>query len=109
MNSLSKLFRSFRPSFRSSRSSYGRLCGHRLGMEPLEDRTLLSVDLGLDFALSDTGTSFFTEHAADVATDASGNAYVTGYFHGTMDADPGPGVFNLASSGDREPVASGLR
>jgi Beta-propeller repeat len=34
-----------------------------------------------------------------VTTDASGSVYVTGSFTGTIDADPGPAVFNLTSQG----------
>jgi gliding motility-associated-like protein len=34
-----------------------------------------------------------------VRIDSSGNVYTTGHFTGTMDFDPGPGVFNLTSKG----------
>jgi hypothetical protein len=34
-----------------------------------------------------------------IAVDNSGNQYITGYFTGTADFDPGTGVFNLTSAG----------
>ena len=34
-----------------------------------------------------------------IAVDGTGNVYTTGSFDGTQDFDPGPGVFNLTSTG----------
>lgn len=44
-----------------------------------------------NLGLSDQGRS--------IATDAAGNAYVTGNFAGTVDFDPGTGVANLTATG----------
>jgi hypothetical protein len=38
-----------------------------------------------------------TDRAADLALDASRNVYTTGSFGGTVDFDPGPGVFNMTA------------
>lgn len=39
------------------------------------------------------------EVANDIAVDASGNIYLTGYFTGTVDFDPGTGIQNLTTAG----------
>jgi hypothetical protein len=36
----------------------------------------------------------------DVATDSAGNVYTVGVFYGTVDFDPNPPTFNLASAGN---------
>jgi len=42
----------------------------------------------------------------DIALDAAGNQYICGYFTGTVDIDPGPGVFNLTMpAGQTQPDA----
>jgi len=35
---------------------------------------------------------------ASIALDMAGNVYTTGYFGGTVDFDPGPGIYNLSTS-----------
>jgi hypothetical protein len=40
-----------------------------------------------------------SESALDVATDAAGNIYTTGYFSGNPDFMPGPGIYNLICYG----------
>lgn len=44
-----------------------------------------------------TGASTYSR-AWDVAVDAAGDVYVVGHFRNTMDLDPGPGSFTVAST-----------
>jgi len=38
------------------------------------------------------------DYGFSICSDASGNVYTAGHFDGTVDFDPGPGVFNLVST-----------
>ena len=39
------------------------------------------------------------DEAFDIALDANNGLFAAGYFRGTVDFDPGPGVYNLTSQG----------
>ncbi|HYC29718.1 MAG TPA: hypothetical protein VEB42_12890, partial [Chitinophagaceae bacterium] len=42
--------------------------------------------------------STWSDYTLDIKTDMSGNIYIMGIFRGTVDFDPGPGTFTMASS-----------
>jgi hypothetical protein len=64
--------------------------------EALELRQLLAADFesGLTWGNESMDNGF------GVAIDNDGNTYVSGSFSGTIDLNPGPGVFNVSSGGD---------
>lgn len=51
----------------------------------------------LIWAVSMGGTSY--DIVNDLAIDAQGNIYITGYFSGSVDFDPGPGTFSVQAQG----------
>ena len=48
------------------------------------------------------------DHGFSITTDSFGNVYTTGFFSGMADFDPGPGTFNLISSGFQDVFISKL-
>ncbi len=61
--------------------------------------TLLGVSQSPTFqwAKSMGGNSY--DRSFSITADVSGNVYTTGSFLGTVDFNPGPGIFNLTSTG----------
>lgn len=84
------------PGLTRSRSGRLRRAHRRFVTEPLEVRQLLTGDYESALRIGSTGY----DSGIAIATDANGNVYVTGYFEGTVDFDPGAGVTNLVSAGD---------
>jgi subtilisin-like proprotein convertase family protein len=61
------------------------------------DAGLVGSMPGFGFAMSAGGTN--GDSGLAVTADAAGNIFETGNFEGTLDFDPGPGVYNLTSGG----------
>ena len=49
-----------------------------------------------------------TDFAYSIAVDGSSNVFTTGYFAGTVDLDPGPGVYTVSSVGSADIFVSKL-
>lgn len=60
----------------------------------------INAQVTFDWARKMGGTS--SDYAGSIAVDASGNVYTSGGFQGTVDFDPGPGTFTLASLGSND-------
>lgn len=55
-----------------------------------------------DFAWAKSMGSSENEIGRILCIDSLGNVYMTGFFSGTVDFDPGAGVANLTSAGDQD-------
>ena len=72
---------------------------NRVGQGPFSNEATATPDLRpVAFSAGGTGT----DAGADIGTDSLANIYVTGYFTGTVDFDPGSGVHELTSAGDTD-------
>jgi hypothetical protein len=68
------------------------------------DVFLSKFDSNGDFLWARTWGGSDDDKGYSVGIDGSGNAYVTGFFEGTVDFDPGPGVDNHTSTGGSSDV-----
>jgi hypothetical protein len=60
------------------------------------------ADIDFVWAKSVGGTRAEGDVGYGIAVDSAGNVYITGYFWGTVDFDPGAGTYNLTSAGESD-------
>jgi len=69
-----------------------------------EDIFVSKLDGSGNFVWAKQMGGSFNNRGYSIAVDDSGNVYTTGYFRGTSDFDPGPGTYNMTSSGASEDI-----
>ena len=74
--------------------------GYNLISAGSEDIFISKLDSTGSFIWAKSFGNISVEKGLDITLDNSGNVYAVGQFTGTVDFDPGPGVFNLNSNGD---------
>jgi hypothetical protein len=72
------------------------------------DVFLSKLDPNGNYLWARTWGGSYDDRGYSVTIDATGNAYITGYFYGIVDFDPGPGVDNHTSNSDRDVFLSKL-
>ncbi|HEY9082330.1 MAG TPA: SBBP repeat-containing protein [Vicingaceae bacterium] len=73
-----------------------------------DDIFISKLDVSGNFVWAKSMGGTNEDRGYSITTDVSGNVYSTGYFYDTADFDPGVGVFNLSSIGDRDIFISKL-
>ena len=69
---------------------------------PSSDVFVLKLSPDGNFLWAKSFSGVLDEIGFDITVDESGNLYITGEFGGTVDFDPGPGVFEIASVDARD-------
>jgi hypothetical protein len=72
------------------------------------DIFISKLDISGAFVWAKSMGSTNPDAGRSIAVDAIGNVYTTGYFTGTVDFDPGAGVYNLMSPGNNDIYVSKL-
>ena len=68
----------------------------------LGDAYLLELDSAGNFVSAGQMGSTMNDTGRDIVVDANGRVIVGGFFMGTGDFNPGPGVFNMTSAGSQD-------
>ncbi|HLG35898.1 MAG TPA: SBBP repeat-containing protein, partial [Bacteroidia bacterium] len=65
----------------------------------MQDIFISKLDASGNFVWAKQMGGTDNDYGSSISLDAAGNVYTTGSFQGTVDFDPGPGVFNLTAAG----------
>lgn len=76
--------------------------------EDYNDVFILKTNAAGQFLWAKSMGGSYNENSFSITVDNAGNVYTTGFFEGTADFDPGPGVYNLTASGVEEIFISKL-
>jgi hypothetical protein len=66
------------------------------------DVFIVKLDSAGNFLWASVFGGSLDEELFSIDIDAAGCAYLTGYYYGTMDCDPGPAVYNLTAIGGKD-------
>jgi hypothetical protein len=72
------------------------------------DIFVCKLDTNGDFVWAKAMGGTLYDNGYGISVDTSGNVYITGYFQGTADFDPGPGTAQLTSAGELDIFISKL-
>jgi hypothetical protein len=72
------------------------------------DIFVCKLDTNGDFVWAKAMGGTLYDNGYGISLDTSGNVYITGYFQGTADFDPGPGTAQLTSTGELDIFISKL-
>lgn len=73
-----------------------------------EDIFITKLDIAGNFVWAKQVAGALSEFSNAIVTDAAGNIYLTGYFYGTTDFDPGSGVYSIPNKGSSDIFVSKL-
>jgi hypothetical protein len=69
-----------------------------------KDIFVSKLDSNGDFVWAKSMGALDDQEGTGIAVDSAGNVYTTGWFHGTVDFDPGAGTHNLTSTVDEADI-----
>ena len=75
---------------------------YNLSSEGYYDIYISKLDMNGEFVWAKSMGGTATDSSSNIKIDESGYVYSTGFYNNTVDFDPGAGVYNLTSNGNRD-------